>query len=160
MGKRWTSLPRHTEGYQHGVNSFLDFAFSKGRQQGQEILCPCSIRNNFSWGRRDEVYDHLISKEFQRSYTVWVHHGERITHVDSDSDEVEVHQGFVDDIDGLLFTPWVELSNPGCSVTKRSTSSGQTIRPLLKRARPNQQESPVKGPNRGTRPKSKDSPSL
>ncbi|XP_020963472.1 uncharacterized protein LOC110265062 [Arachis ipaensis] len=102
MDKGWTSLPRHTEGYQHGVNSFLDFAFSRGRPQGQEILCPCSICNNFSWGRRDEVYDHLISKEFQKGYTVWVHHGERISHMDSESDESEVHEGFVDDIHGLL----------------------------------------------------------
>ncbi|KAL4294014.1 hypothetical protein AHAS_Ahas18G0185700 [Arachis hypogaea] len=102
MDKEWTSLPRHTEEYQHGVNSFLDFPFSKGRPQGQEILCPCSICNNFSWGRRDEVYDHLISKGFQRGYTVWVHHGERISHVDIHSKEVEVQQGFVDDIEGLL----------------------------------------------------------
>ncbi|XP_020973047.1 uncharacterized protein LOC110269510 [Arachis ipaensis] len=102
MDKGWTSLPRHTEGYQHGVNSFLDFAFSKGRPQGQEILCPCSICNNFSWGRRDEVYDHLISKGFQKSYTVWVHHGERISRMDSETDESEVHEGLVDDIHGLL----------------------------------------------------------
>ncbi|KAL4276043.1 hypothetical protein AHAS_Ahas20G0167700 [Arachis hypogaea] len=50
MDKGWTSLPRHTEGCQYGVNSFLDFAFSKSRPQGQEILCPCSICNNFSCG--------------------------------------------------------------------------------------------------------------
>ncbi|KAL4397240.1 hypothetical protein AHAS_Ahas01G0172100 [Arachis hypogaea] len=44
----------------------------------------------------------LVGGEGMKSYTVLVHHGERITHMDSDSDEVEVHQGFVDDIDGLL----------------------------------------------------------
>ncbi|XP_020961366.1 uncharacterized protein LOC110263857 [Arachis ipaensis] len=27
MDKKWTSLPRHIENYQHGVNSFLDFVF-------------------------------------------------------------------------------------------------------------------------------------
>ncbi|XP_025640500.1 uncharacterized protein [Arachis hypogaea] len=102
MDKGWTSLPRHTEGYQHGVNLFLDFAFSKGRPQGQEILCPCSICNSFSWGRRDEVYDHLISKGFQKGYTVWVHHGKRISRMDSETDESEVHEGLVDDIHGLL----------------------------------------------------------
>ena len=33
---------------------------------------------------------------------------------------------------GALFTPWVELSDPGWLVTKRPTSLGQAIRPLLK----------------------------
>ena len=33
---------------------------------------------------------------------------------------------------GALFIPWVKLPDPGCLATSRPTSSGQTIRPLLK----------------------------
>ncbi|KAL4381396.1 hypothetical protein AHAS_Ahas04G0129300 [Arachis hypogaea] len=86
MDKGWSSLPRRTDGYQYGKK-----------------FCSCSICNNFSWGRSDEVYNHLISKQFQRGcYTVWIHHSERISHMDSDSKKVKVQQEFVDDIDVLL----------------------------------------------------------
>ena len=60
MDKGWTNLPRYSNEYMHGVESFLDFAFSKGRPQGEEILCPCAKCNNSSWERRDIVFNHLI----------------------------------------------------------------------------------------------------
>jgi hypothetical protein len=42
MDKEWTKLPRLSREYKKGVVSFLDFAFTKGKPEGREILCPCA----------------------------------------------------------------------------------------------------------------------
>ena len=46
MDKEWTKLPRFSQEYIDGVDSFLDFAFIKGRPQGDEILCPYATCRN------------------------------------------------------------------------------------------------------------------
>lgn len=78
MDKEWTTLLRYTLEYIIGVESFLDFAHTKGRPQGDEILCPCGKFRNHLWVRRHVVYDHLIVKDFWKGYNIWIYHGELI----------------------------------------------------------------------------------
>ncbi|KAJ1425774.1 Transposase-associated domain [Sesbania bispinosa] len=103
MDKEWTELPRFSPEYINGVESFLDFAYNKGRPQGDEILCPCAKCKNILWARRCVVYDHLISKGFLKGYDVWVNHGERISSRMVIDDDMEDEDDTRDDIDGLLF---------------------------------------------------------
>lgn len=78
MDKEWTKLPRFSREFINGVESFLDFAYTKGRPIGGEIFCPCAKCKNHCWTRRNVVYDHLIAKGFLKGYNVWVNHGEEI----------------------------------------------------------------------------------
>uniref|UniRef100_A0A0E0PYI0 Transposase-associated domain-containing protein n=1 Tax=Oryza rufipogon TaxID=4529 RepID=A0A0E0PYI0_ORYRU len=40
MDKGWMDLPRSTTEYRHGVNNFIEFAFTHSAK-GNKILCPC-----------------------------------------------------------------------------------------------------------------------
>ncbi|KAJ1435170.1 Transposase-associated domain [Sesbania bispinosa] len=71
MDKEWTKLPRFSRDYIDGVESFLDFAYNKGRPQGEEILCPCAKCGNCCWEKRNVVYNHLIATGFAEGYNVW-----------------------------------------------------------------------------------------
>lgn len=73
--KVWMDLPRYSKEYEHGVKRFLDFAYSEGDPQGNEIQCPCDDCSNMLWCRRDVVDDHLIAKGFVKGYTRWINHG-------------------------------------------------------------------------------------
>jgi hypothetical protein len=42
MDKEWTKQPRLSGEYKKGVLSFLDFAYTKGKPEANEILCPCA----------------------------------------------------------------------------------------------------------------------
>ncbi|XP_057436928.1 uncharacterized protein LOC130729257 isoform X3 [Lotus japonicus] len=104
MDKEWTKHPRFSKEYINGVQSFLDFAYTKGRPQGDEILCPCTKCRNCCWTTRNVVADHLIAKGFLKGYDVWVHHGEPIRRrfpmeIDDDMEDQEYSN---DDIGGLL----------------------------------------------------------
>lgn len=103
--KDWIDLPRYGEDYISGVRYFLDVAFTKGKVEGEKILCPCAICCNDSWEKRDVVFDHLISKGFVKGYKDWIYHGEEISHMDLDDD--------VDDIDGLLFETFKDVAKEG-----------------------------------------------
>jgi len=97
VDKEWTKFPRFSKEYINGVELFLDFAYSSGRAQGNEILCPCSKCRNCCWARRDVVYDHLIAIGFLKGYKIWVNHGEEISSLPIVNDD-----DMEDDIDGLL----------------------------------------------------------
>uniref|UniRef100_M1DKV6 Retrotransposon protein, Ty3-gypsy subclass n=1 Tax=Solanum tuberosum TaxID=4113 RepID=M1DKV6_SOLTU len=67
--KDWMDLARYSKPYIDGVESFLDFAYSYGDPQGEEIQCPCAKCCNIRWTRRNVVYDHLIFYGFVKGYT-------------------------------------------------------------------------------------------
>ena len=63
MDKSWIKLPRNTQTYLVGLNSFLDFAFQHGAS-ASTIICPCSKCGFRKWRTQQEVYDHLVCKLF------------------------------------------------------------------------------------------------
>ena len=101
VSKDWMDLPRFGKEYIEGVQSFLDFAFSVGDPQGEEIQCPCAKCCNIYWYRRHVVYDHLICYGFVEGYKRWINHGEPIIPVNVDS-LMDGEGNCNDDIDGLL----------------------------------------------------------
>ncbi|CAK8561709.1 unnamed protein product [Lathyrus sativus] len=110
--KNWVELPPQSQGYKVGVNYFLDVAFTKGKVEEEESLCPCVVCCNDSWEVRDVVYDHLCSKGFVKGYTEWIYHGEDESLMDLDGDtdnETSSH----DDIDGLLFETFKDVVEGG-----------------------------------------------
>ncbi|CAL0308394.1 unnamed protein product [Lupinus luteus] len=76
MDKEWIKLPRYSSEYIDGVEFFLNYAYTNGKPQGGEILCPCAKCHNTCWEVRAIVYDHLIGYGFEKGYDVWVRHGE------------------------------------------------------------------------------------
>ncbi|KAL4286637.1 hypothetical protein AHAS_Ahas19G0106100 [Arachis hypogaea] len=100
MPKDWMDLPRYSEEYINGVISFLEFAYSEGEPDGQQIQCPCKRCCNIEWYRRDVVFDHLVADGFVKGYRTWINHGEWTIPmvVDDDTDD----EGARDDIEGLL----------------------------------------------------------
>ena len=103
MDKEWTKLPRLSRDYKKGVVSFLDFAFTKGKPEGREILCPCAKCKNTWYEKRRVVFDHLVAYGFVEGYKVWVYHGERRSRLTKIDDRMEVQEDSHDDIDDLLF---------------------------------------------------------
>ena len=101
VSKDWMDLPRFGKEYIEGVQSFLDFAFSVGDPQGEEIQCPCAKCCNIYWYQRHIVYDHLICYGFVEGYRRWINHGESIIPVNVDS-LMDSEGDYNDDIDGLL----------------------------------------------------------
>lgn len=69
MDKELTEFLRFSKEYIN-VELFLDFEYSSGTAQGNEILCPCSKCRNLYWARRDVVYDHLIAIGFLKVYNI------------------------------------------------------------------------------------------
>ncbi|KAL4301596.1 hypothetical protein AHAS_Ahas17G0316700 [Arachis hypogaea] len=101
------SLPRDKAEFSNGVNDFLDFTYSIGYPQGEEILCPCAKCCNFLWHKRQTIYIHLIAFAFVNGYTRWIHHGKSVVGMDVDSDsdseiDSESETNSYDDMDALL----------------------------------------------------------
>jgi len=115
MDKEWTKLPRFSTEYLNGVESFLDFAYIRGRPQGNKILCPCAKCRNRCWARRSVVYDHLIAIGFLKGYTIWVNHGEEIPSRVLNDDDMDNQEDSRDDIDGLLYDTFRNLANTNTS---------------------------------------------
>jgi len=107
MDKEWTKLPRFSTKYINGVESFLNFAYTRGWPQGNEILCPFAKCRNRCWARRSVVYDHLIIIGFLKGYTIWVNYGEEIPSHVLNTDNQEDSR---DDIDGLLYDTFRNLA--------------------------------------------------
>ncbi|KAF1888140.1 hypothetical protein Lal_00039180 [Lupinus albus] len=101
MDKEWIKLPRYSSEYIDGVEFFLNYAYTNGKPQGGEILCPCAKCHNTCWEVRAVVYDHLIGYGFQKGYDVWVRHGEVLKDMDLDGC-MDDDNDSVDDIEGLL----------------------------------------------------------
>jgi hypothetical protein len=103
MDKEWTKSARESEEYEIGLNYFLDYAYTKGKPRGKEILCPCATCYNSKWFTRNAVRNHLIAFGFQKGYDVWVRHGEKIRKPnDINDNHMNDTNDQVDDIDGLL----------------------------------------------------------
>ncbi|XP_039145533.1 uncharacterized protein LOC120282747 [Dioscorea cayenensis subsp. rotundata] len=68
-------MPRNSVAYDQGVKNFIEFAFRHGSINDM-ILCPCPMCEFSKRLNRDEVYDHLICKQFPKGYTIWYLHGE------------------------------------------------------------------------------------
>ncbi|KAH1057415.1 hypothetical protein J1N35_035480 [Gossypium stocksii] len=79
MDRGWMSLSRVSNGYQNGVQTFLNFAFQNASQENM-ILCPCKKCGNINWHIREVVYEHLIVDGFIRGYKKWIFHGELTPH--------------------------------------------------------------------------------
>ena len=109
MDKEWTKHPRFSKEYIDGLESFLDFVYTKGRPQGLQILCPCASCKNCCWATRDVVYDHLIATSFLPSYKVWVHHGEDIPSPPRNGNDMEDDEDLHDDMDGLLYDTFINV---------------------------------------------------
>ncbi|XP_042472249.1 uncharacterized protein LOC122054895 [Zingiber officinale] len=76
MDKEWIHLPsRLVPEYEEGVQKFLTQA-KKYAKTREVISCPCKHCKNKKYMKFDQVYDHLIIKGFDPSYTIWVFHGE------------------------------------------------------------------------------------
>src|ERR1044072_556368 len=103
MDKEWTKLSRFSPEYIKGVYRFLDFAYTEGRPQGDQILCPCINCRNRCWTTRSVILDHLVAKGFLKGYDVWVHHGERTGRLMEVDDDKTNQDDSHDDIDGLLY---------------------------------------------------------
>ena len=91
-------LERYSKNYIDGVESFLDFVYSYGDPQGEEIQCPCAKCSNIRWTRSNVVYDHLIAYEFLKGYTRWINHGKWDINFNVEDYIDCLH----DDVDGLL----------------------------------------------------------
>ncbi|XP_075483702.1 uncharacterized protein LOC142523858 [Primulina tabacum] len=125
MDKEWIHLPsRLVPEYEEGVQKFLAQAkdYAKARDV---ILCPCIRCKNKKYMTFDKVYEHLIIKGFDPSYTIWFFHGETDTpqfegedeevgHTTSDARDYEFAD-LLEDAETPLF--------PGCTTyTKLSAS--------------------------------------
>ena len=75
LDKSWISFPRSAPQYIHGLNRFLDFAFSRSSIRGK-IACPCEKCKFKKWQTRDDVYAHCMRKQFPKYYRTWIYHGE------------------------------------------------------------------------------------
>ena len=85
MDKSWIRLPRNQPQYIQGLEQFLDFAIANKSVEGR-IKCPCPSCSFRFWLTREEVYDHLLLKQFPPSYTTWIWHGESIVGESSNSE--------------------------------------------------------------------------
>jgi hypothetical protein len=105
MDKNWMDLPRQTDEYIKGVDSFLEYAFSKSAK-GNTILCPCKVCKNSCWRASDVVREHLICEGFSEGYITWLYHGEPSSSFFANTqqpDRVEVQKSNEeDDISDLL----------------------------------------------------------
>ncbi|XP_074302784.1 uncharacterized protein LOC141634768 [Silene latifolia] len=76
MDRSWisTSKPGDPE-YIAGVKDFIDFAVKNSRGRTR-LPCPCYKCHNFLHKRVDEILNHLSKSAFDRTYTIWIWHGE------------------------------------------------------------------------------------
>jgi hypothetical protein len=101
MDKEWTKQPRLSGEYKKGVLSFLDFAYTKGKPEANEILCPCANCANIYYEKRKVVFDHLVAFGFVEGYKVWTNHGEQRSnsakiddHMDSEDESQDESQNY------------------------------------------------------------------
>lgn len=74
--------------YEEGVKQFIAQARNYAKTR-EVILCPCIRCKNKKYLKFDQVYDHLIIKGINSSYTVWVFHGEIYTSQFQGEDNLE-----------------------------------------------------------------------
>lgn len=158
MDRSWIQLKdRLHADYRDGVKKFLEFAFAH-IEPGSKILCPCVKCNNCYRKNREEVDAHLLVYGIVKSYTRWVHHGEKFEndsgedddndngigdqHNEEDVEDYEMQQMINDIATGIFGDTWQGFDSiaEGCD---DSTTEGphhvhereETFVELLKEAR-------------------------
>jgi len=107
--KEWMNIEDHLgEDYEKGVESFLNYAFT--RLGIETIRCPCVKCVNIEFGTHKEVQGHLLAYGMVKRYTFWHHYGERFSEpsVQMD-DENDVNE--CDEMHGILRDLYHEFNN-------------------------------------------------
>ncbi|KAI9185773.1 hypothetical protein LWI28_010509 [Acer negundo] len=92
MNKDWVHLNRTTEEYVKEAWNFVKMA-EKNAGTPNKILCPCKDCRNFSQQSIEMVFEHLVIKGMDLTYTTWFHHGEKIAS-DENPEEVKMSDAF------------------------------------------------------------------
>nr|XP_009761715.1 PREDICTED: uncharacterized protein LOC104213864 isoform X2 [Nicotiana sylvestris] len=99
LDKKWMELvhDRCGNAYKLGVESFLDFAFTR-LSEARVIRCPCIKCCNTSSGTHEIVKSHLIVHGIIQNYTFCYHHGEKLGEPQSTPEDVEDYD--IEEADG------------------------------------------------------------
>ncbi|KAL5549982.1 hypothetical protein UlMin_000158 [Ulmus minor] len=89
MNKDWVHLNRVIDDYLKGAWNFVK-SVEKKFGHPEKILCPCRSCRNLSHQPVNEVYEHLVIKGMDPTYTQWYFHGED---VNGDEDMVGLNVG-------------------------------------------------------------------
>lgn len=125
---------RDSPDYILGVEFFLNFAYTIGKPQGKEILCPCIECHNAFWKTRAVVFNHLVYFGFERGYHVWIRHGEKrkdANGVDGATNEDDE----IDDVDGLLYERFRDVAHDECGVNEGLSEDAKKFYSLLEEAK-------------------------
>jgi hypothetical protein len=61
------------------------------KENKDSIICPYSdCKNRLTWKDVTIIRSHLIMRVFVKEYTVLIHHGEMVFHVDQQEDDAEI----------------------------------------------------------------------
>lgn len=74
--KLWMHAELLSEEYINGARLFIKFAQDSLGKEGDWYCCPCVTCQNGEKSTAESIYEHIICKGIDKSYTVWVHHGE------------------------------------------------------------------------------------
>ncbi|KAL5556693.1 hypothetical protein UlMin_038929 [Ulmus minor] len=77
MNKDWVHLNRVTDEYLQGAWNFVK-SVEKNFGHPEKILCPCKSCRNLSHQLVNIVYEHLVIKGMDPTYTQWYFHGEDV----------------------------------------------------------------------------------
>ncbi|KAK9282930.1 hypothetical protein L1049_011155 [Liquidambar formosana] len=83
---------RNTEEYKIAARKFVDMAKKNGGNSDM-IVCPCRDCGNLRHEHCDIVFDHLVMRGMDRTYTTWVLHGEHRS-ASVQCDEVEMLESY------------------------------------------------------------------
>ncbi|KAL5865784.1 hypothetical protein ACOSQ3_003298 [Xanthoceras sorbifolium] len=90
MDKRWVHLSRLSVEYQEGARNFVENAHANVINS-DFVICPCINCKNLQRHHYDIVYEHLVIRGMNPSYTTWVFHGECVDRqMDQNIDEEEL----------------------------------------------------------------------
>ncbi|XP_060963548.1 uncharacterized protein LOC133033034 [Cannabis sativa] len=76
MDRNWMNANRLLAEYKQGVDHFLDFC-QKYAKNPKLVLCPCLECGNLDRMNITEIKEHLLRNGIDKSYKVWVYHGEK-----------------------------------------------------------------------------------
>ncbi|XP_060965499.1 uncharacterized protein LOC115703057 [Cannabis sativa] len=76
MDRNWMSANRLSAEYSEGVDHFLDFC-QKNAKNTKLVLCPCLKCGNMERVDIASIKEHLFRNGIDKSYKVWVYHGEK-----------------------------------------------------------------------------------
>ncbi|XP_073120024.1 uncharacterized protein [Henckelia pumila] len=85
MDKEWMSNSRLSSEYEHGVESFLQFAI-KNAEDREAISCPCTKCGNLKKKNVETIRAHMYSNGIDLTYHTWIWHGERSAMKNSKND--------------------------------------------------------------------------